>query len=75
MENSTLNRFVLVSMADVWDNSSRGMRNHLHRIYSPGWNNIKKLPEFFQSGTPWEFAKRTVDVRPVTLSFAPMTGD
>lgn len=41
----------MINLSSLYSNSLRRFHTHLHRIYSPVYKNIVRLPETFRDGT------------------------
>jgi uncharacterized membrane protein YgcG len=52
----------MVNLSTVYSNSLRRFHTHLHRIYSPVFNNLARLPTTFTDGTQ-EQMLRTIGTR------------
>ncbi|SCZ90613.1 BZ3500_MvSof-1268-A1-R1_Chr1-3g02100 [Microbotryum saponariae] len=48
----------LISLSEVWSHSLQRLHLHVHRIYSPGWRNLARVPEVWTDGTASKMLER-----------------
>lgn len=41
----------LINLSHAWSSNMQGFHRHVHRIYSPAFKNLARLPETFRDGT------------------------